>query len=479
MTVDELVPTPVLAVVALGSNLGDRRATLEGAVRLLDQVEHTRVLRVSSWHASTAVGGPPGQGPYLNGVCLLETRQSARGLLWHMQSIEERAGRERAVPEGPRTLDLDLCFYGDEHIATPDLVVPHPRLEQRVFVLAPLAELQPDRVLAQCGLSVSARLDQLRGRVAGSDWVRALAPCKINPWLAVGRRREDGYSEVDLGLLALDLCDTVELRVVARGERAGPRVELSGPFASADVPTDGTNLAARAADSVLDLARERDPAANDLELELRIEKNVPSGAGLGGGSSDAAAAALAASAALGFDGVPPEVAGALAAIGSDCVFFVEARDTGFARGLGRGELIRSLPAPPAEWSVALLCPSAFASTAGVYAAFQSGAGSSPRVVHTNLFDLDLDRARAIAFNQLEPAALLCVPELRSWRDFLDTAGAAHFRMSGSGASFFGLFRRRDVARRELEELSRGALARGLELRGSWVAAPIGHGAKLA
>jgi len=436
---------------------------------------------VSSWHSTAAVGGPPGQGPYLNGVCLLETRLSAHGLLRHMQSIEARAGRQREVPNGPRTLDLDLCFYGDERIQEPGLTVPHPRLEERAFVLAPLAELQPDRVLAQCGLSVSARLAQLRARAAGSGWVRALAPCKINPWLAVGRRREDGYSEVDLGLLALDLCDTVELRVVPRGERATGRVELSGPFASADIPTDGTNLAARAADSVLALARERDPAANDVALELRIEKNVPSGAGLGGGSSDAAAAALAACTALGLDGVPPEVADALAAIGSDCAFFLEARDTGFARAFGRGELIRSLPAPRADWSVALLCPAAFASTAEVYAAFQAsvGSGASPRVVHVNLFDLDLDRARAIAFNQLEPAALDRVPELRSWREFLDSTGAAHFRMSGSGASFFGLFRGREIARRALEELTRNALERGLELRGSWLATPIGHGAKLA
>ena len=102
-------------------------------------------LSVSSVFSTSPVGGPP-QGPYLNAVVRLVTDLSARRLLALAHDLEQEAGRVRTVRNGPRTLDVDLLLYGDEQIDEPDLVVPHPRLHERAFVLAPLEELAPELV---------------------------------------------------------------------------------------------------------------------------------------------------------------------------------------------------------------------------------------------------------------------------------------------------------------------------------------------
>lgn len=132
-----------LAYVGLGANLGDRRAALEGAVAELGRTRGVRVMRVSTFHETAPVGGPP-QPDYLNGVVEVETDLGARALLDAILSIERRFGRERRERWGPRTLDLDLLLYGDGVIEEPGLSVPHPRMAERGFVLAPLAELAPD-----------------------------------------------------------------------------------------------------------------------------------------------------------------------------------------------------------------------------------------------------------------------------------------------------------------------------------------------
>jgi 2-amino-4-hydroxy-6-hydroxymethyldihydropteridine diphosphokinase len=154
------------AWIALGSNLGDRRATLDAAVRGLAAEEGVEVLRVSPWLETEPVGGPPGQGPYLNGVLEARTTLSPRGLLERLLALEVRHGRLRAeeIPDGPRTLDLDLLLLGDTEVSEPDLVVPHPRLEERTFVLEPFARLAPDHRLARSGLTVRERLESLRAR---------------------------------------------------------------------------------------------------------------------------------------------------------------------------------------------------------------------------------------------------------------------------------------------------------------------------
>lgn len=126
----------------MGSNMGDRMAHLRSAVAALDEV-----VAVSPVYETDPVGGPP-QGPHLNLVVALHTARTPRQLLGECRRLEERAGRRRTVRFGPRTLDVDVLLVGDEEVAEPDLVVPHPRLRERRFVLAPLADVAPDLVPA-------------------------------------------------------------------------------------------------------------------------------------------------------------------------------------------------------------------------------------------------------------------------------------------------------------------------------------------
>ena len=153
---------PVRATIALGSNLGDRREHLEGAVARLSTDPDLHVLVVSDWYETPPAGGPGGQGDYLNGVLELETRLTPRALLARLQALEDQSGRDRSAPRwGPRTLDLDLIAYGEEHIDEPDLVVPLPRATERVFVLRPLAQIDPDRRLPGSDRTVREHLHEL------------------------------------------------------------------------------------------------------------------------------------------------------------------------------------------------------------------------------------------------------------------------------------------------------------------------------
>lgn len=128
-----------VAYVALGSNLGDRREHLRDAVRSLPGVR-----RVSSVYETAPVGGPE-QGPYLNCVVEIDTDLDPHDLLAACQAVERAAERVRTVRWGPRTLDADVLLYDEIEVDTPDLVIPHPRMHRRRFVLAPLAELAPGR----------------------------------------------------------------------------------------------------------------------------------------------------------------------------------------------------------------------------------------------------------------------------------------------------------------------------------------------
>lgn len=129
------------AYLGLGSNLGDRWAFLRLAVEHLPDVS-----RVSTVYETEPIGGPVGQGPYLNAVVEILTSLAAPALLDAAFAAEEAAGRERRVKDGPRTLDVDLLLVGDETHDLPELQVPHARMWGRRFVLVPLAELAPDLV---------------------------------------------------------------------------------------------------------------------------------------------------------------------------------------------------------------------------------------------------------------------------------------------------------------------------------------------
>jgi len=128
--------------LGLGSNLGDREAALRGAVTSLAG-HGFRVTAASSLYLTEPVGGPP-QGWFLNAVVGGETTLEPAALLEACLAIERAAGRERAQPNGPRTLDLDLLLYGERVVEAPGLSVPHPRLHERRFVLVPLVELAPE-----------------------------------------------------------------------------------------------------------------------------------------------------------------------------------------------------------------------------------------------------------------------------------------------------------------------------------------------
>jgi len=129
------------AYVSLGSNLGDREATIRAAVAALPGVVAMSELR------ETEPVGLVDQPPFLNGVARLETELSARELLEALLAVERQLGRERRERWGPRTIDLDLLLYGSEMLEEPGLTVPHPRLHERRFALEPLAELAPSLVV--------------------------------------------------------------------------------------------------------------------------------------------------------------------------------------------------------------------------------------------------------------------------------------------------------------------------------------------
>lgn len=131
------------AHVALGSNLGDRMAQLDVALRALDADVHTHVMAVSRVYETPPVGGPPDQGPYLNAVAVLETDRSPEELLDLLQATEASLGRRRGERWGPRVIDLDLVLYDGPPVDTPRLTVPHPRARERAFVLVPLCEVDP------------------------------------------------------------------------------------------------------------------------------------------------------------------------------------------------------------------------------------------------------------------------------------------------------------------------------------------------
>ncbi len=130
----------VTAYLGLGSNLGDRQANLDRALALLS--ERLRLVKISSIYDSEPVGDVE-QPRFLNLVCEASTLLPPEGLLALAKGIEARMGR--TGPTGaPRIIDIDVLFYGDQVIDTPELVIPHPRLHQRAFVLVPLVEIAPD-----------------------------------------------------------------------------------------------------------------------------------------------------------------------------------------------------------------------------------------------------------------------------------------------------------------------------------------------
>ena len=135
-----------LAYVALGANLDDPQLTIQAAIKALDSIPLTQCVAASSLYRTAPVG-LRNQPDFINAVAALETRLAPQALLDELFEIEQQFGRRRSIKNAPRTLDLDLLLH-DEHTAdTPALILPHPRMHQRAFVLAPLAEIAPQLVI--------------------------------------------------------------------------------------------------------------------------------------------------------------------------------------------------------------------------------------------------------------------------------------------------------------------------------------------
>ena len=132
--------------LGLGSNLGDKRANIKRALELLAACSDIHVLKVSSMHDTAPVGFTE-QPDFLNAVALIETTLSPRELLNAALDIERGMGRKRTIRWGPRVIDIDILLYDDERIEEEGLIIPHPRMMERGFVLDPLAEIVPDLVL--------------------------------------------------------------------------------------------------------------------------------------------------------------------------------------------------------------------------------------------------------------------------------------------------------------------------------------------
>ena len=132
---------PALAAIAFGANLGAPQQTYKECLRRLNAIPQTTLARYSSLILTQPVGGPVGQPQYYNGAILVKTRLGPEELLRQTQKIELDLGRVRTIKNGPRTCDLDILLYDDVVWNSPDLVIPHPRMYERDFVLIPLREI--------------------------------------------------------------------------------------------------------------------------------------------------------------------------------------------------------------------------------------------------------------------------------------------------------------------------------------------------
>jgi 2-amino-4-hydroxy-6-hydroxymethyldihydropteridine diphosphokinase len=130
-----------ICYLGIGSNLGSRRANINSAIRKVNSLKRTKVIKVSKIIETKAVGGPRGQGKFLNAALKIQTNIAPLALLEELKKIELDLGRTKTVRNGPRTIDLDILFYADRIIEARGLKVPHPKVFEREFVIKPLLEV--------------------------------------------------------------------------------------------------------------------------------------------------------------------------------------------------------------------------------------------------------------------------------------------------------------------------------------------------
>jgi 2-amino-4-hydroxy-6-hydroxymethyldihydropteridine diphosphokinase len=151
---------PIEAYIALGSNIEPRGHYIQQAMNLISDHPQIEVIEMSSVYETQPVGGPE-QGPYLNAVTKIRTTLAPMELLSALQKIEKDLGRKRTVHWGPRTIDLDILLYGEEIISNDRLIVPHPLMHERRFVMQPLAQIAPDVIHPILQMSAKTILDSL------------------------------------------------------------------------------------------------------------------------------------------------------------------------------------------------------------------------------------------------------------------------------------------------------------------------------
>jgi dihydroneopterin aldolase/2-amino-4-hydroxy-6-hydroxymethyldihydropteridine diphosphokinase len=144
--------------LSLGSNMGDRECNLEESIR---QISEFAIIKKSSSIYETEPWGLKDQPKFLNQVVLVETKLAPKELLSHLKTIEQKMGRKKTVRYGPRLIDLDILFYDDLIMKTPDLIIPHPHITERAFVLVPLAEIAPNRFHPQPNKTIGELLKDL------------------------------------------------------------------------------------------------------------------------------------------------------------------------------------------------------------------------------------------------------------------------------------------------------------------------------
>lgn len=134
-----------ICYIGVGSNLGDRQENIRLAIDKINRLKNTKVAKISSIIETEPVGGSP-QGRFLNAAIEIQTELSPQQLLNNAQNIENELGRVRTIKNGPRTIDLDILLFDNQKIREKDLIVPHPKILEREFVLVPLREIAPQMV---------------------------------------------------------------------------------------------------------------------------------------------------------------------------------------------------------------------------------------------------------------------------------------------------------------------------------------------
>ncbi len=162
-----------LALLALGSNLGDRAGTLRRALAEMKGLPGTTLVARSPVHETKPIGGPSGQGQFLNAAAVVQSTLAPVDLLGELRQIEKRLGRQPAAPWAARIIDLDVLLYDDAVLTTPEVMIPHPRMSYRRFVLEPAAEIAGSMVHPESGWTVAALLSHLNYT---DEWIALAAP---------------------------------------------------------------------------------------------------------------------------------------------------------------------------------------------------------------------------------------------------------------------------------------------------------------